>query len=108
LPRGGQHTSKLNVPEALSKFQRPILAARDQRNVRATGVPAGERPLGFAVSNEVKAREHVLPVDYLFAPDFQFQSPDAIFSTQRRRERKAQRGRKKDIQVARPCRTETK
>jgi hypothetical protein len=80
LPRGGQHTSKLNVPKALSKFHRPILASR----------------------------EHVLPVDYLFAPDFQFQSPDAIFSTQRRRERKAQRGRKKEIQVARPCRTETK
>ena len=56
----------------LSKFPRPVLAARGHRNVRATGVLAGERPLGFAVSNEVKAREPVLPVDYLFAPHFQF------------------------------------
>ena len=49
-----------------------VLAARGHRNVRATGVPAGERPVDFAVSNEVNAREPVLPVDYLFAPHFQF------------------------------------
>jgi hypothetical protein len=72
LPRAGQHTSKLDVPEALSKFPRPVLATRSQRNVRAPGVLAGERPLGFAVSNEVNAREHVLPADYLVAPHFQF------------------------------------
>jgi hypothetical protein len=42
LPRAGQHTSKLDVSEALSKFPRSVLAARGQRNVCATGVLAGE------------------------------------------------------------------
>ncbi len=54
LPRAGQHTSKLDPPEAWSKFACLVFAMRSQWNVRATGVLAGERPLGFAVSNEVK------------------------------------------------------
>jgi hypothetical protein len=56
LPRVGQHPGKLDVPEARSKFPRPVLPWRGQRNVRATGVLAGERPLGFAVPNEVNLR----------------------------------------------------
>ena len=72
LPRAGQPPGKLDVPEALSKFQRSVLAARCQWNVRATGVPAGERPLGFAVSNMVKAKGHALRADYLVAPRCQF------------------------------------
>src|SRR5206468_5886350 len=67
LPRAGQHASKLDAPEALPKFPCPLLAARGQRNVRATGVLAGERPFGFAVPNEVNARERTLPVDYLWS-----------------------------------------
>jgi len=65
LQRAGQHASKRDVPEALSKLPRPVLAVSGQGNVRATRVLAGERPLGFTVSNEVNAREHIVPVDDL-------------------------------------------
>jgi hypothetical protein len=61
LPRGGQYTNKLDVPEALPKFARLVLASSGQRDVRAAGVLAGTRPLGFAVSNEVKAQGHFYP-----------------------------------------------
>jgi hypothetical protein len=42
---------KLDVPEMLRKCSCLILAARGQRNVRAAGVQARERPRGFAVQN---------------------------------------------------------
>ena len=45
LPRAGQHTRKLDLPEAWSKFARLVLASRGQRNVRKARVLAGERPL---------------------------------------------------------------
>ncbi len=67
LPRAGQHTCELDLPEAWSKFARLLLAARGQRNVRAARVLAGERPLGFAVSNEVKLQEPAPGGDHLFA-----------------------------------------
>jgi hypothetical protein len=35
-------------------------------------VPAGERPLGFAVSNEVKALGHTLRADQVARPHVQF------------------------------------
>ena len=83
LSRAGQHLSKLDVPEARSKLLRPLLAALGQWNVCATGMLAGERPLGFAVSNKIKAREHV-PRYYLVVPHFQNRiggSPDAAGET---------------------------
>ena len=51
-------------------------AARGQQNVRATGVPAGDCPLGFAVSDEVKApghgfaccHAHVLSIAAVYSP----------------------------------------
>ena len=64
LPRAGQHPIKPDVPEAMSKFPRPVLARRSQGNIGAAGVPAGERPFGLAVSNEVNAREHVVRVNH--------------------------------------------
>ena len=47
---------KRDVPKTLREFPRLVLAARRQRNVRTTGMLTGERPLGFAVSNEVKSQ----------------------------------------------------
>ena len=40
--RAGQHMRKWDVTETLSEFARCVLAVRGQRNVRATGVLAGE------------------------------------------------------------------
>jgi hypothetical protein len=50
---------KWNAPEPPSKIARLHFATRGQRNVRDAGVLPGERPLGFAVSNEVELREHI-------------------------------------------------
>src|ERR1017187_10536965 len=47
---------KRDVQQVLAKFTRLVLAVRSPRNVRATGVPVGERPPGFAVHNEVQAQ----------------------------------------------------
>jgi len=66
LPRAGEHPAKRNGREPTPKRPRLILAARSQGNVRPTGVPARQRPLGFAVSNEVKTLNHVLSADRLY------------------------------------------
>jgi hypothetical protein len=74
LPRAGQHTGKLDVPKAFSKRARLVLAARGQWNVRAAGVLAGKRPLGSAVSDEVKpqkrtcCRAHGLSIAASYSP----------------------------------------
>ena len=80
LPRAGQHVAKRDGPKALPKLQGFVLAARGQRNVRPTGVLAGQRPLGFAVSNEKKALDHLLSVD-----DPYFTSVERIARSSRRR-----------------------
>jgi hypothetical protein len=46
---------KLDIPEVVAKFPCLGLAVCSQRNIRATCVPTVERPLGFAVPNQVKA-----------------------------------------------------
>ena len=50
LPWAGEHTSKLDVLEPWSELTRLILAVPGQRKVRAAGVLARQRPLGFAVA----------------------------------------------------------
>ena len=42
------------------------------RNLKMLLKSLFENYKGFAVSNVANAREHVSPVDYLFAPHFQF------------------------------------
>jgi len=59
-PRTGQHTTKLGRPQPWSKFARLGFAFRGQRNIRSTGMLAGERPRGSAVSNEIKLQERIL------------------------------------------------
>ena len=47
---------KPDVPKVPAKFPRFSLAVRRQWNVGASGVLAGECPLGFAVADEVNIR----------------------------------------------------
>lgn len=54
-----KYASERDFSETQTEFPRQVLAMCSQRKVRATGVLAGKRPFGFAVSNEVNAREHI-------------------------------------------------
>jgi len=47
---------ELDSTESLPNLPRFVFAMSGQWNVRAPGVLAGERPPGFAVTNEVKAQ----------------------------------------------------
>ena len=60
LPRTAQHTSKLDRPQPWSEFSRLVFAFLGQRNIRATGMLAGERPRGSAVSDEIEPHEGLL------------------------------------------------
>jgi len=60
LPRTDQYTRKLDRPQPGSEFSRLVFAFRGQRNIRATGVLAGERPCGSPVSNEIEPHEGLL------------------------------------------------
>lgn len=50
------NTRVIRAARSRSPSARVLFALSGQRNVRAPGVPARERPLGFAVSHEEKAQ----------------------------------------------------
>ena len=52
--RAGENPGESDLTQGRLKLSRHILAMRGQWNIRSAGMPAGDRPLGFAVSNEVK------------------------------------------------------
>src|SRR5262249_41561390 len=51
LPRAGQHGREPDVVQGGAEPARLVLAMRGQRNLRATGMLARNRPFGLAVAN---------------------------------------------------------
>ena len=64
LHRAGEHAVESDSAEPFSQLARGLFTLFGQRNVRAAGVPAGQRPLGLAMSNEVQAWGHILSVHH--------------------------------------------
>ena len=72
LQRTGEHAAELHSAEPFRQLAGVLFALFSQRNVGPAGMLARERPSGFAVSHQIKAREQTRHVRHVFAPHRQF------------------------------------
>ena len=68
LQRTGEHPAEPHSAEPFRELAGVLFALFSQRYVGSTGMLAGERPSGFAVSHQIKAREQTRHVRHVFAP----------------------------------------
>ena len=67
-----EHAAELYSAEPFCQLAGILFALFNQRNVGSTGMLARERPSGFAVSHQKKAREQTRRARHVFAPHRQF------------------------------------
>ena len=67
-----EYAAERHSAEPLCQIAGVLFALFNQRDIGSTGMLAGERPSGFAVSHQKKVREKIRHARHVFAPHRQF------------------------------------